>query len=211
MSTRERYPLSWPEGWKRTSNRENARFGKEASRQIGESILSYKARLSIDDAFCRIERELNAFGVDTSTVIVSTNLKLNLRGMPTGNMGEPSDPGVAVYWIRKAKPQCMAIDRYTRVADNLAAVAATLSAMRAIERHGGAQILERAFIGFAALPASASKPWREVLSFNGVTPTKSMVEDRYRELAKVRHPDYGGSSETFTELIRARDEALREL
>ena len=38
----------------------------------------------------------------------------------------------------------MAIDAYTRTADNLAAVAATLEAMRAIERHGGAQILERA-------------------------------------------------------------------
>ncbi|KVD37855.1 hypothetical protein WJ41_22830 [Burkholderia ubonensis] len=63
--------------------------------------------------------------------------------------------GVAVYWeTRAGARRVMAIDQYTRVADNLAAVAATLDAMRAIERHGGARILERAFTGFAALAAA---------------------------------------------------------
>jgi len=50
----------------------------------------------------------------------------------------------------------MAIDIYDTVAGNLAAVAATLDAMRAIERHGGAQILKRAFQGFKALPSSTA-------------------------------------------------------
>ena len=94
--------------------------------------------------------------------IVSTNLKLNLAGLPRGDQGEPSDPGVAVYFQKKSGPmRVIAIDAYRRVRDNLAAIAATLEAMQAIERHGGAQILERAFTGFDALPAP--KKWWDIL------------------------------------------------
>lgn len=173
-----------------------------------------KVRLNIDDAFDRIEYELERFGVDLSTMIVSTNLRLNMRGVPAGNAGEPSDPGVAVYWTRKGKAQCMAIDAYTRIADNLAAVAATLEAMRAIERHGGAQILERAFIGFAQLPERKSgRPWREVLGFDPEADMNiDFVELRFRELAAQLHPDKaGGDRERMIELNLARDAARREL
>ena len=110
--------------------------------------------------------------------------------------------------------RCMAIDRYTRVADNLAAIAATLEAMRAIERHGGGTILERAFLGFAALPENASQPWREVL---GIDPTQKpsieLVESRFRTLVKIHHPDYGGEKEreTFERIVQARDAARMEL
>lgn len=102
----------------------------------------------------------------------------------------------------------MAIDRYTRVADNLAAIAATLSAMRAIERHGGAQILERAFTGFTALPAP--KSWRDILQV-GTKPTRAIIEANYRRLAKDRHPDNGGSNDAMAELNAARDAALKEV
>src|SRR3954467_15855639 len=97
--------------------------------------------------------------------------------------------------------RCMAIDRYTRVADNLAAIAATLEAMRAIERHGGGAILERAFLGFAALPEKASSPWwRDVLGISATAPaTWPLVEELFRALAKVHHPDVGGSREKFEE------------
>jgi hypothetical protein len=106
----------------------------------------------------------------------------------------------------------MAIDQYWRVADNLAAIAATLEAMRAIERHGGATILERAFLGFAALPEKASKPWREVL---GIDPNQSatteLVTSRFRALLKVHHPDVGGKDEDLLRITQARDAALMEL
>jgi hypothetical protein len=71
----------------------------------------------------------------------------------------------------------MAIDQYDRVEHNLAAIAATLDAMRAIKRHGGAEILDRAFTGFTALPApmAGGKPWRQVLGFDlDYTPTRTM-------------------------------------
>lgn len=65
--------------------------------------------------------------------------RTNIDGFPRSGQSEPSDGGVAVYWLTSTgETKCIAIDRYDRVADNLAAVAATLDAMRAIERHGGA-------------------------------------------------------------------------
>jgi len=208
-----RYPLCWPKDWKRTTSRTRAQFGKANARYAdGVKLYDGKSRLSIDDSFRRIEYEMERFGVDLETVLVSTNLRTNMRGLPTGASGEPSDPGVAVYWTLKGKAQCMAIDRYDRVADNLAAVAATLEALRAIERHGGGSILERAFLGFAQLPASIEKPWREVFGFGLSTPTIPIVEQRFRTLAQEAHPDkQNGSHERMTELNAARVAALAEL
>src|SRR5260370_38949062 len=144
--------------------------------------------------------------------MVSTNIPLNLSGSPRGDRLEPPDPGAAIYWSHKGKSQCMAIDRYNRVADNLAAIAATLEALRAIERHGGRSILDRAFIGFAALPASTGKPWREVLEFGLSTPTPEMVGADYRKLAFDLHPDrQGRSPEAMAEMNGVRGAVLAEL
>jgi hypothetical protein len=157
----------------------------------------------------RVKVELERLGVNvTDDSIVSTNLKLNLSGLPRGDQGEPTDPGVAVYFQKKAGPmRVIAIDAYTRVRDNLAAIAATLEAMRAIERHGGAQILERAFTGFAAL-AAPGKTWWDVLQ---VRPDadRATIEANFRRLARDRHPDNGGSHDAMTELNEARAAALK--
>lgn len=102
----------------------------------------------------------------------------------------------------------MAIDRYTKVADNLAAIAATLEAFRAIERHGGAEIIERAFLGFTALPAP--KPWREVLNMVGSS-NLALAKKHYQELAMIHHPDQGGNAEAMAEINRAWSDAQREL
>jgi hypothetical protein len=204
-----RYPLCWPANWKRTTNRTRAKFARW--KDMGPGMLGAKGRLSIADSMDRIAYELQRFGVPEENVIVSTNLPVNIYGSPRGDRGEPGDPGVAVYWTLKGKSQCMAIDRYDRVADNLAAVAATLEAMRAIERHGGGSILERAFIGFAALPAQAGVDWRKVF---GVGPNDHLnadaVETRFRALAHVTHADKGGSHEAIVELNAAREAPLRE-
>ena len=107
----------------------------------------------------------------------------------------------------------MAIDRYDRVADNLAAIAATLEAMRAIERHGGAEILNRAFAGFAALPSAvpetSSAHWSDVL---GCPRDASMSDVRaaFFRARSAAHPDKGGTSEQFKAVTRAFSEACRE-
>jgi hypothetical protein len=149
-------------------------------------------------------------------VIISSNVAVRRDGLPYSNQREPGDSGVAVYFrSRTSKPseeKCIAVDRYDRVADNLAAIAATIDAMRAIERHGGAEILERAFTGFTALPPpmSAGRPWWQVLriSENGEPSgvTIQDAEEQYRKLAREYHPDMGGDADKMAEL----NDAIRQ-
>jgi len=214
MSERKAYPLSWPEGWKRAKYRVHASFNKTRPDKVnerGERIYQGKARLAVSDAVQRVLAELSRMGIKDDDIIISTNVPLRLDGLPRSDQ-EPGDPGVAVYWQKKGQNmRCMAIDQYWRVADNLAAIAATLDAMRAIERHGGAEILNRAFLGFAALPEKASQPWREVLGVIEAQPTMDAIETRFRALAQVHHPDKGGDRETFEAIVRARDAARLEI
>lgn len=208
------YPLAWPERWPRTPLRKPGHFGvSELQRGTAGGSWRSKRSLSIADAVKRVRYELDRLDVDVANdMIISTNLRLNMQGMPRGDQGEPGDPGVAVYWqVRKGpnRPmRVMAIDTYYRVADNLGAVAATLEAMRAIARHGGAVILDRAFQGFEALPAPKSH-W-DVL---GLKPgaCREDVQRAWRAKAATAHPDRdGGSTAAMAELNAARDAALRE-
>jgi hypothetical protein len=199
------YPLAWPQGWPRAEARSYGRFGTMEDRG------SYSARksISIAEAVKRVRHEFGWLGVKNlaDDIVLTTNLQLDLSGFPREGQGDPSDPGAAVYWQKPGQPtRVMAIDGYVRVADNIAAIAATLEAMRKIQRHGGAQILERAFTGFTAPPTPRS-PWRIL----GVAPnaTREAIEAAYRAKAKAAHPDAGGSTAAMAELNAARDAALR--
>lgn len=207
-----RYPLQWPAGWPRTPahRRGWAKFAKKRTGGFGSDSLS------IADGLGRVLGELSRMGVRDGDVVISTNVPTRLDGLPRSDQGNPADPGVAVYWRKKDATKVMAIDHYARVADNLAAVAATLDAMRAIERHGGAAILDRAFVGFEALPApgnTAARSWREVLEIApGVRPTLDEISQAYRRLASKAHPDKGGTDAAMAELNAARaqaEEAIR--
>ena len=202
------YPLQWPEGWPRSRGRKAGQFGKTETKYQGERSWKSKADLTMADAMKRVKVELERLGVNVADdSIVSTNLRLNLGGLPRGDQGEPGDPGVAVYFQKKNGPmRVIAIDAYTRVRDNLAAIAATLEAMRAIERHGGAQILERAFTGFAALTAPG-KSWWDVLECRPDA-SRDVIEANYRRLARDRHPDRGGSHDAMAALNEARAAGL---
>jgi len=215
------YPLAWPDGWKRTLPHLRARgkfhrTERQYSSQPGGGSWLRKSDMTIAVATERVLNELHRFGVLQGDAIISTNLVLRLDGMPRSGQPEPADPGAAVYWVRPQEPMhCMAIDSYDRVADNLAAIAATLDAMRAIERHGGAQILNRAFKGFTALPSpggTVARGWREIL---GIAPdaavTEAMIDERYRKLASIHHPDKGGDTGAFQELGAARMQAREAL
>jgi DnaJ domain len=214
------YPLQWPVGWKRTESgaRQPARFSGTTSRYVsrgdGSGYTSKQSRdLTIAEGRKRVLDVLTRMGLSRDDVVLSTNLPLRLDGEPRGDAREPADPGVAVYWEDAGARRVMAIDIYDRVADNLAAVAATLDAMRAIERHGGAVILERAFTGFTALPApgqGAARTWWEVLQVPRQS-TREAVKHAYRKLASQFHPDKpGGSHAAMSELNAAQEAALQE-
>lgn len=201
------YPLSWPAGWKRTpaNERRRALFNKKSQRN--EYGYRPARELSISEATARLVGQLQALG-SRGDYIISTNLVLRNDGLPRSDQREPTDPGAAVYWKYDGQDQSMAIDQYTRVADNLAAIAATLEYLRGIERHGGAQILKRAFTGFAALPAPQTANWWSVLGVSIGSPAEE-VRAAYRALAKQHHPDVGGDGEIFVRIQKAYAEFER--
>jgi hypothetical protein len=207
------YPLAWPVGWKRTQAgvRKVAQFQKTELKQTVTGSYRTGKWLTVKDGRHRVLAELGRMGVRRDDVVVSTNMELRLDGMPRSDRREPSDPGAAIYWRQKpgAPMRCMAIDRYTTVADNLAALAATLEAMRAIERHGGAEILNRTFEGFKQLAAENEGPsWWGVLQVRAGA-TVEEIEAAYRTLAKIAHPDRAtGSTAAMMALNAAREQGL---
>jgi DnaJ domain len=206
----EAYPLTWPVGWKRESNRTRARFSKQTFVDRGRNAegqqMGWHTRgvLTIAEGTQRVLKVLDQMGFNVS-VVISSNLALRNDGLPRSGQREPADPGVAVYWGRGNKARCIAVDRYDRIADNLGAIAATLEAMRAIERHGGAAILDRAFTGFTALPAP-EQPF-QVLGV-GANASKDEIESAYRRLASEHHPDKGGDPHQMARINAARDALL---
>lgn len=183
------YPLVWPAGWPRMKSHKRGKF------MNGRSSISYSA------AEKRLLGELGRLHPGKIEVICSSNM---IRDR------QPADAGVAVYFQAVGKPmRVIAVDIYDRVEDNVAAIAATVEAMRAIERHGGAQILERAFTGFDALPAPASsRPW-EILGV-GQDASEEAISGAYRHASKKLHPDNAdtGDAEKFKALAAARDAML---
>lgn len=195
------FPLQWPEGWPRAKSRIYGKFFK--GERDADGIMRQR-NLSIEDSIKRVRFQLAKMRVSDDDMVVSTNLKLNLSGNPRGDQGEPTDPGVAVYWQPKNGPmKVMAIDQYYKVRDNIAAIASTLEAMRKIEQHGGATILDRAFTGFTALPTPESVGWRTVL---GNLPDLATAELVYKQKAKEAAAA-GGDHNRMVKLNLAIEEA----
>lgn len=204
MTTPSAYPLAWPahrprrvDGWK------NGRFTKG-----GQWLTNAGATKRVQDEVRRLG------GIN---LLISSNVALRLDGLPRSGQGEPADRGVCVYFSLKGEPMAVACDRYTTVADNLAAIAAHLEATRAIERHGVATASEslRAFVALPSYAAPAARPWREVLGFPVAPfrPVTDQLTGRYRALAAQYHPDNlaTGNADKMAELNVARDAALKEL
>jgi hypothetical protein len=187
------FPLQWPAGWTRTpfSKVHWSRFDKP----------------SMEKAANEVFKQLRMMGVGNYNVIISTNVKVRADGIPYSNLRQPDDKGVAVYFKRKGKDTVFAADGYDRVEDNVWAIAKSLEALRAIERYGVAQVMDRAFSGFAALPEKASsRLWYDVLGCAENAPITE-VDARWRTLAKLLHPDQnGGAQEGFLELQAAMDQ-----
>jgi len=198
----QRYPLSWPARSRRTpdAGRMRARFA-ETDQQ------GFQKELSNRKAIGRLRAELRSLnGVQA---ILSTNLLLGENGAPRLDQREPQDPGAAVYFKLYGRPHVFSCDRWTRVADNIAAIAAHIAALRAVDRYG-VGTLEQAFAGYAALPASTPEEWWVVL---GLPPTATLdeVEAAFRQLARNSHPDVGGSHEEMSRLTAARAQARAAL
>ena len=211
-----RYPLSWPAGWKRTpwAARRPAAF--YAVKTVYSSNVrpdgtraswKQKESLSIGAALERLTGELRRLGAQR--VIISSNLRVRNDGLPYAQQAKQlDDPGVAVYFRLGGKPRVLACDKWRSAAENLAAVAGHIDAIRAVERYG-VGTLEQAFAGYAALPPTA-EDWRSVFGLHAGA-TLEQVEAVYRERIKTAHPDAGGDHDQMARLNVARDAARREL
>jgi hypothetical protein len=201
-----RYPLDWPVGEPRTPyhRREVGRFEVEFGRARDELL-----------------RELRLLGA--RDVVISSNIPTRADGLPYANAPKRlDDPGVAVYWVTRrydsnarkdvTAPFVMACDRYRTAVANIRAIGLSVEALRALERHGTKAIRDRAFSGFAALPAQAgASSWRTVLGLGDAQVSADDVERAYRRAAMTAHPDRGGTTEAMSEVTRARADALREV
>jgi hypothetical protein len=191
---KQAYPLNWPVGYKRTSNRIDSKF-----------------KQSLERAQWEVVNELKRMGV--SDVIISTNLRIRKDGgLYTEDLVKiVPDPGVAVYFTYKKKEISMCCDRYRRVWENIYALAKGIEALRGMERWGVSDFLDRAFSGFAALPAGpAKKDWWEVLLCSPDA-SEEHIKNSYRLLAKKYHPDTGSvqNADMFNEVADAYREAMK--
>jgi hypothetical protein len=192
------FPLAWPMGWKRSTYRQQAAFGQQSSRGWKEALPVAKARQRLSD-------ELDRLGA--SYVTLSTNVELRLDGQPRSNQAAPADPGAAVYFRLSGKDIALACDKWDRVADNIAALAKHIEAMRGMDRWGVGTAAQ-AFAGYEALPAP--DPWWQVLGLSGPNVTRSDIVVAYRKASQAAHPDRpGGSHDRMAAVNAARDEGLR--
>ena len=143
----------------------------------------------------------------TMGIMEIANVETRLDGTMRGDRRPPDDPGAAVYFTLKARRLVLACDKWDRVADNLAAIAAHIDALRAQERYGVGTV-EQAFSGYAKLPAPDDITWRTVLGL-GPLADLQMTEDAFRRLSMQHHPDRGGSHERMAALNAAIAEARK--
>ena len=201
MAPQQAYPLSWPAGWPRTRFTATSGFGSHTITECVDDIL----------------RQLRLIGAQS--VVISSNLVLRNDGLPRSGQGQPNDKGVAVYFKLNKADRVLACDRWTRVEDNMWAIAKHIDAMRGQQRWGVGTI-EQAFTGYAALPAagqSDQQAWWQVLGLGGnlagMEPqmAAAYINTAYKAEARKRHPDAGGSDKAMAELNVAREEGLRAI
>ena len=201
----EVYPLQWPAGWPRTPahKREDSRHrfsrmnvGGRAGREPWSFVA---ARDALYDELGRLAR---------GAIVMSTNFPPSRHGVPTEGRRRPDDQGVAVYFQLAGKPTVMACDMHERAEENMRSLTLAIEAMRALERHGGGTMMNRAFEGFAQIEAPGAKHWSSILGVPA-TATADEIQTAFRKLAPSRHPDAGGSEAMMAELNVARDAGLK--
>jgi hypothetical protein len=207
MSEPTRYPLVWPFGRPRTTSRHTGKFTTRRVR--GGRSYATAEPVTLAEALERLEAEINRLGVGRTSVL-SSNIALGVSGKPLSNQTRGIDPGVCLYFTLDGKPHALPCDRFDRVEQNIAALAAHIEATRAIERYGVADVRD-IYAGFQALPPPTERPWRDVLGVGSAERNIEVVRDAYKRGRSMTHPDRGGSPESFNEVERAWEQAQKEL
>ena len=135
------------------------------------------------------------------------------RGRRPEALSRRGGPGVAVYFTLRGRRMVMAQDLYWNVHDNMRSIGLAIEHLRGLvrglERHGGGNMMGRAFDGFAALPPPKGvKKWWTILGADQGA-HEDVVRHAYRTLAKKRHPDAGDDATALAKIQTAYEEAMR--
>lgn len=140
-------------------------------------------------------------------IVINSDLRTRLDGLPYAQQRQPDDPAVAVYFMWKKMQHCMACDSWTRIEHNLHAIALHLSALRGQLRWGVGDVAA-AFAGFRQLPGVGVKtPWWEMLKVDP-SASKDQIRARFHDLIQQHHPDRGGNANQAAEITAAYNEAM---
>jgi len=175
---KESFPLTWPERWPRTPGYRiwASKFGKQGK------------TLTLGRACETLAEELRRLGA--SAVIISSNLRVRMDGVPYSDQGQPKDKGIAVYFTLKKSAIVLACDRWDKIEHNVYAIAKHIEALRGQDRWGVGSI-EQAFAGYTAIPEkTGGLSWWEVLGIQ-INAGEEQVRDAYHKLARIYHPDSG--------------------
>lgn len=136
------FPLAWPSSSPRTAGKDRRRsaFGADHAGDV-----------SIATAHAFVSAELGRMGIARAAFVITSNVP-QTRADAAADVD--ADPGVAVWFVFGGETRVLACDRWGTHAENLRAIGLSIEAMRALERWGVGDVLERAMVGFLpALPA----------------------------------------------------------
>ena len=201
------YPLDWPANKPRTPS-----WDQKAGRFLKKNNSHYNRGITLRESIARVSSELRAFGtIDLDDCGLRTMLQTRNDGQFRANQGNPADVGAVLMFRHQGRESIIAIDVYTKVEQNIAAIASSLSSLRTLERHDST-ILDAALSGFHALPSPIATPhWRAVLAVPDGEVTLEQVKRQYRVMMSRAHPDKGGHQNTAAAVSRAYDDAKAEL
>jgi len=153
--------------------------------------------------------------ISVMTQMNASNLKVN-KDLFTGD--------VEILFDRRGKRYVFRCSNYERHLDNYRAAQLSISYLyRALESYGVTneeslfdRVFSNFFLGFEATPddsvlmLSDGNVWYEIL---GVKPeaSKSDIMNAYKSMAKIHHPDVGGTKESFVKLRKAYEEGLKNV
>lgn len=215
--TRQPYPLQWPPNTRRT-NPSDRRRSTFRTRVDGTFRLPsvYEAAKDLLDELRRLKAD---------RVVITSFLPTRHDGLPYSD-GRSEDPGIAVWCVYNGRERVFACDEWQTHSENLRAITLSIEALRGLSRWGMAEVAERAFAGFAALPPGAPDvlpepprrpPWREVFAVDesltdlANDDLAAIIKARHRKLIAAAHPDAGGDTAAAAAINAALDEALAEL
>lgn len=177
-----------------------------AARKQSTFKATYPATLGL---LCREAEKLGAHELVLQVDIAERWIRTD--GLPAANARFGTHPGVAVSFDSAHGPLRYATDAFTEWQDNLRAIALSLEALRAVDRYGVSKRGEQ-YTGWRALPAGQFGTADEAIRWMRGQLTARIgahsirePRDMYRGLAKLMHPDTGGSAADWEQLDAARN------